>query len=86
MRCRGQQQQVALLVIGEPLQKFEPLLASHVGSYTGMGLVYDDELGASTSETLATLFGLYIVKANDGIRVRSEKSLRCCERSLKSGS
>jgi hypothetical protein len=77
---------VALFVVCEPLQKFEPLLASQVGSHTGMGLVYDDELGASASETLATLFGLYIVKADNGIRVRPKQRLRCRERSFKSGS
>jgi hypothetical protein len=75
---------VALLVVSEPLQKFKPLLASQMCSYTGMCLVYDDELGASACETLAALLGLYIVKANNGIRVRPKQRLRCCECSFKS--
>jgi hypothetical protein len=41
-----------------------------------MCLVYDDELGTSVSEKIATLFGLYIVKADDSIGMRAEQRLR----------
>src|SRR5580704_15425147 len=71
----GQENEVALLILGQAAQEFESLLTPLVCAYTGVCLIHHDGIGAGAGKAVATLVGLDIVQANHRDRVSIEEGL-----------
>ena len=76
MRRCGEHDQGPFLVSRETGKEIKTLLSTFMSAYAGVRFIDDNKLWTSSSEGVATPFGLDVIQANHGERVGIEKRLR----------
>ena len=76
---------MAFGILGQVLQKLEPLVPALMRADTGVGFVHDDQAGTRAGKAVAALISLDVVEADNCVRMGVEEGLRSRKTALQAG-